>query len=61
MTNMMRAVVLEAPGPPEALHINDVPIPDPLPGWVLIRVKAFGLNRSELKLRAQPTKGAQAP
>lgn len=27
------------------------PIPRPLPGWVLIRVKAFGLNRSELFTR----------
>src|SRR5438477_6171139 len=47
----MRAVVLDAPGPPEALRIRELPIPEPRPGWVLIRVKAFGLNRSELHTR----------
>ena len=51
MTTTMRAAVLEAPGPPEALQIREIPIPTPRPGWVLIRVKAFGLNRSELHTR----------
>jgi NADPH2:quinone reductase len=32
MTTTMRAVVLEAPGPPEALQIRELPIPDPRPG-----------------------------
>jgi NADPH:quinone reductase len=44
----MRAIVLDAPGPPAALQLRDVPKPDPRPGWVLIRVEAFGLNRSTL-------------
>lgn len=48
----MQAVVLEAaPAPPEALVIRALPIPQPPPGWALIEVKAFGLNRSELKTR----------
>ena len=47
----MRAVVLDAPGPPEALVIRELPVPKPQPGWVLIEVKAFGLNRSELHTR----------
>jgi NADPH:quinone reductase len=47
----MRAVVLDGPGPPSALQVRDVPIPEPRPGWVLIAVKAFGLNRSELHSR----------
>ena len=47
----MRAVVLDGPGPPEALQIRSIPVPDPRRGWVLIEVKAFGLNRSELHLR----------
>ena len=33
------------------LRIEEIPIPQPLAGWVLIRVKAFGLNRSELFTR----------
>ena len=47
----MCAVVLDQPGPPEALVVRDVPIPELRPGWVLISVRAFGLNRSELHLR----------
>src|SRR3954447_17254451 len=51
MTATMRAVVLDAPGPPEALRIRELPVPQPRPGWVLIQVKAFGINRSELHTR----------
>ena len=48
----MRAVVLDAaPAPPEALIVRERPVPVPEPGWVLISVKAFGVNRSELKTR----------
>jgi NADPH2:quinone reductase len=48
----MRAIVLDTvPAPPEALIVRERPIPQPKPGWVLIEVKAFGLNRSELKTR----------
>ena len=48
---MMKAVVIHQPGGPEVLKLEDRPIPDPKPGWVLIRVRAFGLNRSELFTR----------
>jgi NADPH:quinone reductase-like Zn-dependent oxidoreductase len=47
----MKAVQLDGPGPPEALHIRELPLPVPPHGWVRIRVAAFGLNRSELHLR----------
>ena len=50
MTGTMRAVVVDRPGPPEVLQIRELPIPHPEPGQVLIRVKASGLNRSELRL-----------
>jgi NADPH:quinone reductase-like Zn-dependent oxidoreductase len=33
------------------LQIRNIPVPEPRPGWVLIEVKAFGLNRSEMHLR----------
>jgi NADPH:quinone reductase-like Zn-dependent oxidoreductase len=49
---MMRAVVIDRPGAPEVLTVRDVPVPVPEPGWVLIRVGAFGLNRSELHFRS---------
>jgi NADPH:quinone reductase len=43
----MRAYVIEQPGGPENLFLREVPTPQPVEGSVLIRVRAFGLNRSE--------------
>jgi NADPH:quinone reductase-like Zn-dependent oxidoreductase len=48
---MMKAVVIHEPGGPEVLKIESLPIPVPKPGQVLIRVKAFGINRSEMFTR----------
>jgi NADPH:quinone reductase-like Zn-dependent oxidoreductase len=50
MTTMKAAVIHEAGGP-EVLKMESLPIPTPTSGEVLIRVKAFGLNRSELFTR----------
>lgn len=61
MTSTMRAVVLDAPGPPDALRIRELPVPTPQPGWVLIQVKAFGLNRSELHTRLGLAHGVTFP
>ena len=61
MIDTMRAVVLAAPGPPEALQVRELPIPEPAPGWVLIRVRAFGLNRSELHTRLGLADGVTFP
>ncbi len=61
MTETMRAVVLDAPGPPDALAVRDVPVPDAPDGWVLIAVKAFGLNRSELHTRLGLAEGVTFP
>ncbi len=47
----MKAAVIHKPGPPEVLTVEHLPIPEPVHGWILIRVKAFGLNRSELFTR----------
>jgi NADPH:quinone reductase-like Zn-dependent oxidoreductase len=57
----MRAVVLDAPGPPAALRIEERPVPRPRSGWVLIRVRAFGLNRSELHTRLGLAEGVTFP
>jgi NADPH:quinone reductase-like Zn-dependent oxidoreductase len=46
------AVVVHEPGGPEVLQLEELPTPEAEPGWVLIRVRAFGLNRSELITRA---------
>ena len=50
MATMNAAVIREAGGP-EVLRIEQRNIPVPRSGEVLIRVKAFGLNRSELFTR----------
>src|SRR6516165_9173411 len=50
MRTMKAAVIYDAGGP-EILRIESRPVPVPQPGEVLIAVKAFGLNRSELFTR----------
>ncbi len=47
MTRTMRAFVIEEPGGPEKLELQEIPRPQPRDGWVLIHNRAFGLNRSE--------------
>ncbi|HZL09141.1 MAG TPA: zinc-binding alcohol dehydrogenase family protein [Prolixibacteraceae bacterium] len=47
----MKAVVLYKSCTPQELTVSEVPNPQVKPGWVLIKVKAFGLNRSELIMR----------
>jgi NADPH2:quinone reductase len=52
LPSSMRAVVLDTvPAALEALVVRERPVPRPESGWVLIEVKAFGVNRSELKTR----------
>jgi NADPH2:quinone reductase len=61
MPTTMRAVVLTEPGPVDNLQTRELPIPQPAPGWVRIAVKAFGLNRSEVRLRRGLAEGARFP
>jgi NADPH:quinone reductase-like Zn-dependent oxidoreductase len=57
----MKAAVIHEAGGPEALKIESRPVPTPGPGEILIRVKAFGLNRSELFTRQGLSPGVQFP
>ncbi|MEJ2852193.1 MULTISPECIES: zinc-binding dehydrogenase [unclassified Saccharothrix] len=57
----MRAVVLSGPGPVENLSVVELPVPEPAEGWVRIRVRAFGLNRSELHSRLGLAEGMVFP
>lgn len=47
----MKAVVLEKTGDPNVLKIKDIDVPKVKDGWVLVKVKAFGINRSEILTR----------
>lgn len=51
MSALMRAIVVDQPGPTEVLELREVPVPVAAPGEILIKVMAFGLNRSELHFR----------
>ncbi|HEY7360956.1 MAG TPA: alcohol dehydrogenase catalytic domain-containing protein, partial [Streptosporangiaceae bacterium] len=57
----MRAVQLSSPGPVDNLRLATLPLPPERDGWVRIRVEAFGLNRSELKLRLGLSEGVSFP
>lgn len=51
MTEMMHAIRLSGPVDIDGLAVSEVPIPDVRPGWVRIRVRAFGVNESEVTSR----------
>ena len=57
----MKAIVVEHAGAPDVLQVRTLPRPQPRPGWVLIQVKAFGLNRSELFTRQGLSPGVMFP
>ncbi|MCO6487903.1 MAG: alcohol dehydrogenase catalytic domain-containing protein [Phaeodactylibacter sp.] len=44
----MKAAIIHHPGEAENLKLVNVPTPEPKEGQVLVKVRAFGLNRSEL-------------
>jgi NADPH:quinone reductase-like Zn-dependent oxidoreductase len=48
----VRAIVVHEPGGPDVLRLEERPVPEARPGWVVVRVRAFGLNRGELITRA---------
>jgi len=47
----MNAIIIEQPGGPEVLHLQEVPRPTPAPGQVLVRVQAAGVNRPDVLMR----------
>ena len=47
MPAFMKAYVISQPSGPEKLVLTEIKTPKAKLGWVLIKVKAFGLNRSE--------------
>ena len=47
----MKAVVISGITPAEQVKLSEAPVPCVRPGWVLVRVRAFGMNHSEQVLR----------
>ncbi|KIW74217.1 hypothetical protein Z517_12157 [Fonsecaea pedrosoi CBS 271.37] len=60
-TTTMKAVVIHEAGGPEVLKVEQLPIPTPKEDEVLIHIKAFGLNRSELFTRQGHSPGVKFP
>ncbi|MEO0895209.1 MAG: zinc-binding alcohol dehydrogenase family protein [Bacteroidota bacterium] len=57
----MKAAVTTKAGQPSVIQIKEVPKPEVKEGWILIRVKAFGLNRAELFTRKGDSPGVDFP
>lgn len=51
MEKRMRAVVLEKATKGSEVTLSEIAVPETRPGWVLVKVKAFGMNHSEAILR----------
>ncbi|MCH2108204.1 MAG: zinc-binding alcohol dehydrogenase family protein [Polyangiaceae bacterium] len=57
----MKAWVIHRAGGPDQFSLEEVPTPQPRDGWVLLRVRAFGLNRSEYFTRRGESPTVQFP
>lgn len=57
---MKAAVTLKA-GSPEVIQIQEKPKPLAKEGWILIKIKAFGLNRSEIFTRQGDSPNVKFP
>ncbi|WP_426449553.1 zinc-binding dehydrogenase [Paenibacillus sp. S-38] len=49
---MMKALVLLGPGKPDTLQIAELPLPEPGPGEIRVRIHAAGLNPVDYKVAA---------
>lgn len=47
MNKKMKAVVLDKPTEAGNVVLCEIPIPEAKSGWVLVKIKAFGMNHSE--------------
>jgi NADPH:quinone reductase-like Zn-dependent oxidoreductase len=51
MSELAKIVRFHTPGGPDVLRVEELPILEPGPGEVRLRVKAIGLNRAEIMFR----------
>ena len=57
----MKAYVINEPGGPEKLILKEISVPQVKPGWILIKVKAIGINRSEYFTRIGKSPDVEFP
>jgi NADPH2:quinone reductase len=57
----MKAIWITRKGGPEVLELRDTPQPTPGPGEVLIKIKAAGVNRSDVYSRTSRSYGKDGP
>jgi NADPH2:quinone reductase len=63
MTQMMNAIAITSPGGPDVLQLEQLPVPEPGPGQILVRIAAAGVNRPDILQRQggyPPPPGAPA-
>jgi NADPH2:quinone reductase len=53
----MKAIVVDAPGGPDVLHLRDMPVPEPGPDQVLVKIAAAGINYIDVYFRNGMYKG----
>src|ERR1700691_95002 len=51
MSNTVKIIRFHKTGPAEVLQFDELPLPEPGPGDIRLRVKALGLNRAEVMFR----------
>lgn len=51
ISKTMRAAVIRQAGGPDVLKVEEIPVPTPARGEVLIKIMAAGMNRSEMFTR----------
>ena len=47
----MKAIVLTGPCEASEMKVSEIPVPQVRPGWILVKIRAAGLNHSEALLR----------
>ena len=52
----MKAVCIDKVTPAENVCLSEIPVPEVKSGWVLVKVRAFGMNHSEQILRLSEIK-----
>lgn len=57
----MKAFIVENPGDVDALQLTELPIPESKAGKVIVKIKAFGLNRTETFTRRGMAPGTTYP